>query len=460
MITEQTELSVETIRSLLEASDRQRLRLVLNDQHPADIAVLIAELNKEERLSCFRILDLDNASEVLAELEADISRELLHELGNRGVVPIIMRMAPDEAADLLSELPEAEATSIISQIGDDESAQDIKELMSFEEDSAGGIMSNDYLALESSMTASDALARLRETYEELDEEIYDVYVVDENDHLVGRVSVRELLTADPDIPVESIMDADVFSVNTDTDQEEAADKLSHYDVLSLPVVDKEGKLKGIITADDVLDVLEEEATEDIYESSGINVPEMETSEALTYNLPLAFRARLPWLVVTLLIETGSVLVITHFDHMIQQTVAAASFMPLLSGVTGSVATQSTCIMIRGTATGHFNWSLAWRNTWHEARVGALLGLACGFIAWSVSVIMHAGHPTALGVIVGFSLCLTMTVGVLIGTVTPMMFHRLGIDPAHASGPLITSILDVCTMTIYLSIVHICLTQLL
>lgn len=460
MLTEQTELSVETIRSLLESSDKQRLRLVLNDQHPADIAVLLAELDKEDRLYCFRLLDLDNASDVLAELEADLSRALLHELGNIGVVPLIRRMAPDEAADLLSELPEAEATSIISQMGDEESAQDIKELMSFEEDSAGGIMSTDYLTLESSMTASDALARLRETYEELDEEIYDLYVVDAEDHLVGRVSVRELLTVEPEVPVDSIMDADVFSVTTDTDQEEAAEKLSHYDVLSLPVVDKEGRLKGIITADDVFDVIEEEATEDIYESSGINVPEMETSEALTYNLPLAFRARLPWLVVTLLIETGSVLVITHFDHMIQQTVAAASFMPLLSGVTGSVATQSTCIMIRGTATGHFNWSLAWRNIWHEARVGMLLGAACGVIAWSVSLMMHTGQPAYLGVIVGFSLFLTMMVGVLIGTITPMMFHRLGIDPAHASGPLITSILDVCTMSIYLSIVHICLTQLL
>lgn len=456
-MTEKERLSPDELKTLVDNGQRQKLRLILNEEHPADLAEWLADMDESHRLSCFRLLDLDNASAVLAEFEAEMQCELLRDLGDIGLVPIISRMSPDDAVDLLAELPRDKVLSIMNQMTDPEAKEDIEELLSFKEDSAGGIMSTDYLAFESVMTVDQALAYLRETYAELEEEIYDVYVVDPEGSLVGRVSLRELLTAAPEALVESLMDDNVAQVLTSTDQEEAAEKLSHYDLLSIPVVDEEGKLRGIITADDVIDVLQEEATEDLYQSSGI-ATDADQSEALSYNVRHAVGARLPWLMITLLIESGSATVITHFDHVIRETVAAASFMPLLSGVTGSVATQSTCIILRGSGKEKLNLKAMLRILWHEMRVGMMLGALCGLTTSIISLMFHSSSHN-LGLVVGTSLFLTMTFGVCLGTLMPMIFNKIGIDPAHASGPFITSILDVSTMTIYLTIVHFFLSHI-
>ncbi len=458
LVTEQLTLDLDNLTSLIDSGERQQLRLVLNEQHPADLAEWLEELDVQRRVSCFRLLDLDNASAVLAELDAEHQRKLLGELGDVGIVPIISKMSPDDAADLLSELPDEKARSIISQMTDDEAVEDIEELMSFKDDSAGGIMSTDYLALNSKMTVEDALSQLREAYEEVEDEIYDLFVVDESDRLVGSLSVKELLTAAPDALVESLMDTSVIKVATDCDQEEAAEKIRRYDLLSLPVVDADGTLRGIITADDAFDVLEEEATEDIYQTSGIDTTGPEaTSEVLTSSVRRAFRARIVWLMATVAIESGAAMIINHFDRIIQQTVIAASFMPLLSSVTGSVAMQSTCIVIRG-AKKQFNVKSTLKNVWHEIRVGMLLGLACGLATYGISHLFQHANPN-LGLVIGISLFLTMTLGVLLGTLIPIIFERLGIEPAHASGPLITSLLDVFTFAVYLSIVHLFLSSI-
>lgn len=458
LVSEILSLDVDKIGALIDSGERQQLRMLLNEQYPADLSEWLSELTPERRLSCFRLLDLDNASAVLAELAPENQRALLRDLGEIGVVPIIAAMSPDDAADLLSELPQDKATSIISQMTDDEAVGDLYELLSFKDDSAGGIMSTDYLALPARMVVEDALRHLRESYEKF-EDVYDIFVVDDEDKLVGWLSVKDLITAAPEALVETIMDTNVIRVSTDTDQEEAAEKIQKYDLLSLPVVDAGGRLRGIITADDAIDVIEEEATEDIYQTSGIDTTDGDASETLGSNVRQAFRARLPWLVVTLAIESGSAMVITHFDHVIQQTVVAASFMPLLTSVTGSVAMQSTCITIRGSQRKLPHIKAVLKSLWHEVRVGVLLGLTCGLCTLLLSLFFqHGSHY--LGLVVALSLCLTMSMGVLVGTLIPLIFERIGIEPAHASGPLITSILDVCTMTIYLSIVHACLTHLL
>jgi magnesium transporter len=448
MATETTALNAEYLTGLVEEGDRTRLRVVLNDQHPADLTEALQELDATSRLFCFRLLDLDNASAVLAEMDPDHQRNLLKGLGDIGVVPIVSAMSPDDAVDFLSELPEKEAKSIINRLGDDDAIGDIYELMAFKEDTAGGIMSTDYLAMPERMTVAEVMEMLRSQYEQVDEEIYDLFVIDGSAKLVGYLSVKDLLTAPPEALIESLMDRSFISVSLDTDQEEAAEKLSRYDLLSLPVVDSTGVLRGVITADDAMDVLAEEATEDMYQATGIGTND--GSETLSSSVRQAFRARLPWLIVTLVIESGSAMVITHFDAVIQQTVIAASFMPLLTSVTGSVAMQSTCIVIRN-ARKQWSMRMALRNVWHEMRVGMLLGAACGMLTTVVSAIFKM--QSNLGLIVGTSLFITMSIGVLIGTLIPIAFDRVGIEPAHASGPLITSLLDVCTMTIYLSIVH-------
>ncbi len=451
--TETETTNLLELTALADSGQRQKLRLVLNDLHPADLAVMLADMDFEHRLSCFRLLDLDHASEVLAELDLDVQANLLKALGDIRVVPIISRMSPNDAVDLLGELPAEEASAIISQIADTDAKEDLEELLKFDQDTAGGIMSTDYLSVFERMTVGEALLNLREMYADLEENIYDVYVVDETDKLVGHIAVKDLLTADPALVISSLMDDTVVSVTTTTDQEEAAEKLGHYDLLSLPVVDENGTLRGIIMADDVIDVLKEEATEDIYQSSGIANPGGDSQDMLGSHVGKAFGARLPWLIATLLIESGAATVITHYDSVIRDTVAAASFMPLLSGVTGSVATQSTCIIIRGTKEkSSLNAKMIARNLFHEMKVGLLLALLCGTFTYFLSLIIHQSHHQ-LGIIVALSLVLTMTVGVTIGTLIPMVFQKIGIDPAHASGPFITSVLDVSTMTIYLTIVH-------
>ncbi len=457
-MTEKQLLAPDMLCELVDSAQRQKLRLLLNDQHSADLAECLQELAPAYRISCFRLLDLDNASSLLAELEAEQQSELLRDLGNNSIAALVVNMSPDDAVDLLSELPENKAREIIDQVSDAEVKEDLTQLMTFKEDTAGGIMSTDYLALKSGMTVAEALVYLRDEYEDLEEEIYDVYVVSDNEELVGVVTLRELLTASPEVLMQSIMDKDVVSVEANVDQEQAAEKLSRYDLNTLPVVNEHKQLLGIITADDVIDVLKEEATEDIYQSSGISSSGSESQQQLGYSVRRAFSARLPWLLVTLLIETGSASVITHFDGVIQQTVQAASFMPLLSGVTGSVATQSTCIVIRGSETkGGFGLKAALRNIWHETKVGVLLGIFCGLACFLISLFVH-NAGSELGMIVALSLVVTMTVGVIIGTLMPILFQKIGVEPAHASGPFITSILDVCTMSIYLTIVHSFLTN--
>jgi magnesium transporter len=449
----QTKLAPEYISELVDQGDRQRLRLLLNDQYPADLAECLNELAPSYRISCFRLLDLDNASNLLAELEPDFQNELLRDLGDISIVALISNMSPDDAVDLLSELPQEKARAILSQVSDAEAKEDLTQLLSFKEDTAGGIMSTDYLCLQAKMTVAEGLVYLREEYADLEEEIYDVYVVNEEEVLVGRVSLRELLTASPEVIISSVMEEDVVYVACDVDQEEAAEKLSRYDLLTLPVVDKKKILLGIITADDVIDVLKEEAIEDIYQSSGITSSGADNQEMLTYNVRKAFAARLPWLLITLIIESGSATVINHFDDVITQMVQAAAFMPLLSGVTGSVATQSTCIVIQGSSNKtQVSLKSALRNIFHETKVGMLLGLFCGLTAYLVGRLLHSSSYK-LCLMVGASLFITMTVGVIIGTLMPILFRKLKVEPAHASGPFITSILDVSTMTIYLTIVH-------
>ena len=457
-MTEKQLLAPNVLSELVDLGQRQKLRLLLNDQHPADLAECFEELSPAYRISCFRLLDLDNASSLLAELEPDKQTELIRDLGDiSGVALLIGAMSPDDAVDLLSGLPSDAAKDILNTMSDVEVKDDLTQLMSFKEDSAGGIMSTDYLALHARMTVAEALVYLREKYEDIEEEIYDVYVVNEAEILVGAVSLKELLTASPEVLVQNVMDEDVVFVDASLDQEQAAEIVSRYDLLTLPVVDSQKKLLGIITADDVIDVLKEEHAEDIFQSSGINTGS-DNQDILTWGVRRAFGARLPWLLITLLIETGSASVIKYYDAIIMQTVLAASFMPLLSGVTGSVATQSTCIVIASSASrGQITMRTILKNIWHELRVGCMLGLFCGLSTYFIShFLTQSSHE--LGVLVGMSLFLTMSVGVLMGTLMPFIFQKVGVNPAHASGPFITSILDVCTMSIYLTIVHFFLTH--
>jgi magnesium transporter len=459
MPTKTRTISYSSISALIEKDERQQLRHLLNEMHPVDLAQTLSEMEKPWRLYCFRLLDLENAGAVLSDLESSEQSELLKELGDLSVVPIIARMAPDEAVDLLSALPKQKAGAIISQMTDLEAAEDLQELLSFKEGTAGRIMSTEYLAVPETTTVENTLKHFQQMQEDVEEDLYDIYVVNDQNQLLGRLTVKELLSAkDPAVQVGSIMDPETLKVHTTTDQEEAAEQLRRYHLLSLPVVDTNDELRGVITAADVIDVLQEEASEDLFQSSGINATSDAEGELFKGGIGFAFKARVPWLVFVLLIETISAFVIGHFGNVIRQTVAAAAFMPLLSAVTGSAAVQSTCIAMRASTDRSISSHMILRGLFHELKVGVLLGIACGMVTFALGFLFHA-NSYILGLFVGLSLLITMVIGLLVGTVTPWIFQKLGIDPAHASGPLISSLLDVFTFTIYLSIVHCFLAQI-
>ncbi len=445
-------INVELLLDRLKAGDRSELRRLLNEEQAYDVAQCLSEMKEDDRNACFRLLDIENAGTVLSEMDGDVQSSILANVNSFFLIPIVSKMSPDDAVDLLNALPKQQVQEIISQMSDSSVKENIEELLNFDVHTAGGIMSTSFFAIDQMMTAKDALFYLKQSSSLTEEDIYDIYVVDSEQKLVGWISLKELLMVSENSIIANVMDKEVISVLTSVDQEEAAQIMSRYDILTLAVVDEERHLRGIITADDVFDVLQEEATEDLFQSQGIAPSKGQTNKALKLSVRKAFKARLPWLLITAVIETGSASIINHFDTVIQQTVVAASFMPLLSGVTGSVATQSTCIVIRGLNVNELSFKSAFKNIFHELRVGMLLGLCCGLFASLASLVFHSQYHN-LGIIVGSSLFLTMSVGVLIGTIMPIFFGKLGIDPAHASGPFITSVLDVCTMTIYLTIVH-------
>lgn len=454
-----TTLNYHDIAALIQKNERQQLRHLLNEMHPADLAQTLSEMDKGWRLYCFRLLDLESAGDVLAELTSTEQGELLKELGDLSVVPIISRMAPDEAVDLLSALPPQKARSIISQMTDLGTAEDIKELMAFKKNSAGRIMSTEYLAVNETTNVEDTLKLFKQTHYDFEEDLYDIYVVNDGNQLKGRLTVKDLLAATAQTRLSLIMSTDTLKVDTACDQEKAAEQLRRYHVLSIPVVGDNDELHGVITAADVIDVLQEEASEDLFQSSGISAPSGDAeSELFKGDIRFAFRARVPWLVFVLLIETMSALVIGHFNQVIKQTVAAAAFMPLLSAVTGSAAVQSTCIAMRAAAERSITTQMILGGLLHELKVGALLGVACGAATCMLGLLLHT-HSYVLGLIIGASLFITIIFGLLMGTLTPWIFQKIGIDPAYASGPLISSLLDVFTFTIYLSIVHTFLAEI-
>jgi len=441
------------IKEFIEKKDYKGLLYLLERVHPADIAYNFDKFTDSEKLIILRILDEEKAVEIFEMLSPADQRKLLEKLKNEEVAKILEDMASDERADLFGKLPEKLKERFFSLLKD-EDTEDIRRLLKYEEDTAGGIMSTDFITIKKEMTAEEAILYIQKNgYKIKARNLYAVYVVEQYNKLIGGVSLKTLLTANPKYKIEDVMrSVNLIKIKVDTDREEVARIFKKYDLLCAPVVDESDRLLGIITVDDIMDVISEEATEDIYGLGKIASPE----EVAHVDYPKASifmlaRARMPWLIILLIIEvfvSGKIL--KGYSSVLESVVLLAAFIPMLMDSGGNVGSQSLTLMVRALALKQVTIKSFFKVIWKELKVGFLIGFSMGSIAFIASQFL-SGPNLNLGITVGITLCLVMLVANLTGAMLPFIFTYVGLDPAVAASPFITTVVDATALILYFEI---------
>ena len=438
---EETARSVESITALLARGDRDRLFDLLSVAHPTDIAALLRELPLEHRVSVFRLLSAQRAGDVLSELDDHTLLELVQALDQVEVSRILDEMPPDHAAEVVEELPAEQAENLL-ELMKEEHSEDVQELLEYPEDTAGRLMSPNVVAVPESTTVAEAIERIRKSAPE--GRGFELYVLDDHRHLVGVVPLRRLLTAAPTTPVWAIREPDAVAVAPDTDQEEVARLVAKYDLVAVPVVDRERRLLGTISVEDVIDVLGEEASEDIFRLAGSDASELERRSPHQIAL-----MRLPWILTTLLIELCAGLVIHFYDETLARVILLASFMPVIQALSGNTGLQSVTMIVRGLATGHVKLARWWEPMLRQVQTSSIIGAVCGVIVGAVGAVWHG--TLAFGLVVAVSMFVSINLSGAAGTGIPMISKRLGFDPALTAGPFETALQDVIGVTIFLTL---------
>lgn len=417
--------------------------------HPADLAEILDDLEDSERISIIENLDEETAADTLAEADSETQLQIIEQLDTETASEIIEEMDPDEAADLLQDMDQDRAREILEHMDLDE-ASDVRKLLEHDEYTAGGIMTTEFASIYEDFSVANAFSHLRLIAPDI-EMIYYLYVTDSNERLRGVVSIRDLLSANPSLSVADIMDEDIVSVTADTPQEEVANLIGKYDYMAVPVVNSHQKIIGVVTVDDVMDVMEEEATEDLFKFAG------STDEELNYNTALqACKARLPWLLITL--GTGFItsIILKFFMNEFKEVIALVFFVPVVMAMGGNTGIQSSTLVIRSLALDSFTTPDLIKRLMREISAGALMGLVCGLVVglWA-EYLMRSGEASAmhhssvfLSLTVGLAMMCAMTFAAMFGALVPIVFDKLKIDPAVASGPFVTSSNDIFALLIY------------
>lgn len=414
---------------------------ILQDLYPADIAHIMNRLETKQAEYIFSLLPSVTQSEVILELD-DVHREhLLQTLPHPELTELVRGMDSDDAADIVGELTEEKAEEVLGTMDVQDSSQ-VEELLRYDESTAGGIMAKEVAVVHLRDTLKKAIQVVRRMAKE-HKNIYTVYVVDDDGVLVGSVALQDLLLYAPNKRVSKLMSTDVIRATTEVDQEEVAQIFKKYDIVSLPVTDKAGKLLGRITVDDIVDVLEEEHEEDVARMVGSDADELERRSPAQIAL-----LRLPWVLITLFIELLAGFVIHHFDQTLFRVILLASFMPVISAISGNTGLQSAAIVVRGLATGHVNLK-RWRDTIkRQIQTTLIIGLVCGTVigligwAWDGNWIF--------GAVVGISMFISINFSGFVGTTIPMVSKSFGFDPALTAGPFETAFQDVVGISIFLT----------
>lgn len=437
----------DILRRLVRRGAEPSVRKVLATARPPDIAAAIEHLTAAEQRHLYGLIDdLDVAAEVLTGLHEDSIHAITRDMSEQQVVELIDFMEPDDATDVVEVLPEELRQRVLACLRGDED-DEVADLLSWASDSAGGIMSPVVFKMLETRTCGAAIREIQEQHEELDSVFY-VYVVDSADRLVGVVSLRALLVHGPRTPLVSIMSRDIIAVRPRTDQEEVARIVARYDILAIPVVDEEGRLLGIVTVDDVIDVIREEAVEDMMLMAGV-AEDIDLAGRSVFRL---VRDRAGWLLAAAFGGIGVDRIISLYSEAVPVEVLAG-LIPVVLGMGGNVGIQSTTIAVRGLAMGHVQVSGALSFVWREVRVAALLGALYGLLLGLYGIITGWPDPF-VGMSVGTSVFLAVSVGGLIGASLPVILSRLGVDPAIATGPFVTTSVDISSILLYFNVARV------
>ncbi len=431
------------IRATLAPEQAAQLREVLQTYHPADLADAMLFLGEHEDTVVFQALDTEEAAEVLDEVDAATEARLIGVTSPDRLADMLEHLPPDEGADVVGGMSREEAERVLT-LTDTVTAREIRALLAYPKDTAGGIMSLGYVDVLDTATQADAIARFREKQDA--EHIFFVYVVDAQGSLRGSVDLRTLLTANPTTPIRELMCAEVVTVTPDCDQEQVAHVFARYDLTALPVVSPrpEHRLLGVITSDDIIDVIQEEAAEDVAHMSGSDAQELENKSPARVAV-----LRLPWIMATLFIELLAGLVIHVFDKTLTKYILLASFMPIISAISGNTGLQSAAIIIRGLSTGHVQLAHWKHAVLRQIGTTAILGGACALTLGLIGAIWD--HHWAFGLTVFLGMFLAVNIAGIVGTIVPLLSKRAGFDPALTAGPFETAFQDVIGISIFLSL---------
>ncbi len=435
------------LRASLEANDLNQAVQTLELLRTPDQAEIFEALPENDRVALLPQMNPEQSADLLEELEDRDAAGLVRALPKDAVTRIVDAMEPDEVADLLGEFEPRDAQDLLTRLEDPE---EIHPLLLHPQDSAGGLMTSQFLALRRRMTASEALLAVH-AWKPDDDSLFYLFVVDKSGHLMGEVSLRQLIVANPQEQVMGFMNPDVISVRVGTDQEEVARLMTRYDLLYLPVVNGENVLLGMITFDDVIDVLEDEATEDIQRMGGalpLDEPYLRTS------IFAVTRKRIGWLMLLFLTESLTGTVLRHFQSEIQATVALSFFIPLLIGTGGNAGSQTTSTLIRALAVGDISVGDALRAGWHELRVGLILGIGMGAVAYGRALMW--GSSPALAITIALAIGVIVLWANALGALLPLLASRLRIDPTVVSGPVMSTLVDATGLFIYFTMAQVIL----
>lgn len=438
---------LEELDNILQLiSDRHffALRNLLSEMNPADIATIFEEVDKKDIIILFRVLPKELAADTFTYIDSDMQQNLIEAFSDKELKEVVDELFMDDTVDIIEEMPANVVNKILRNV-DPATRNQINELLNYPKDSAGSIMTTEYVSFRGSMTVEQAFAHIRKVGVDK-ETIYNCYVID-NRKLVGLVSVKDLLIAKYEDKIEDIMETNVISVDTHEDQEVVANMFNKYDFIAIPVVDKENRLVGIVTFDDAMDVINEENEEDMEAMAAIlpsDKPYMKTGVFETW------KKRIPWLLLLMVSATFTGKIITYFESALGKYVVLTAFIPMLMDTGGNAGSQSSVTIIRGLSMDEINFSDIWRVMWKEFRVSILCGITLSLAGFAKVILVDSVAP-AVALVVSLTLCCTVLIAKFIGCSLPILVKKLGFDPAVMVSPFITTAVDAVSLLIYFNV---------
>ncbi len=443
------ELTKEIIEKIREEASLRNVSFIqdfIDPLHPADIADILDHVNLEEAKFIYSLLEEEKAAEALIELDDDIRERFLASLSSKEIAEQIDQLSSDDAADLLSELPEDKMDEVIAQMEDKEHASQVIDLLKYDENTAGGLMQSEFVKAKATYSVKRCVVELRKQAEEV-EKIYTIYVVDDDDVLLGVLSLKSLLFAKPNTLIQDIYQSkNIKYVKAHDTAEDVSDVMKKYDLVTIPVVDRQKKLVGRITIDDIVDVMQEEAEKDYQMASGIS----DNVEGSTSIFKSA-RFRLPWILIGILGGIFSSLILKGYENQISINPILAFFIPLITATGGNVGVQSSAIVVQGLASKDFQFRGILKRILKELIVGIIIGVICGIVIFSFNYFVNG--DLKMGITIGLALFIVVIIAAVFGTFFPLLLDKIKIDPALATGPFITTTNDILGLTIYFFIAY-------